>query len=199
MKLTFTQTVFLAAVTAALLAGTETLNAQATGGGGAGGGGRNRGGRNAAGAPAARDAAQFQTRRLERYREQFEVTNDEEWKVVQSRIERVVQAERDARLAGFGGGFRGRNPGGPPADGASGGPGGGNRQGRGAAEANPDLAALQKAVETKAPAEELKAKLAKVRDAVKQKEADLAKAREELRQVLTVRQEAVAVLLGLLR
>jgi hypothetical protein len=46
---------------------------------------------------------------------------------------------------------------------------------------------------------ELKAKLAKVREARKQKEANLAKAQDELRKVLSVRQEATAVLMGLLQ
>ena len=64
---------------------------------------------------------------------------------------------------------------------------------------NPEVESLQKAIEAKAPADELKAKLAKVRDARKQKEANLAKAQDELRKVLSVRQEASAVLMGLLQ
>ena len=61
------------------------------------------------------------------------------------------------------------------------------------------LEALQKAVESKAPADELKAKLAKLREARKEKEAALEKAQEDLRKVLSVRQEAAAVLAGLLK
>jgi hypothetical protein len=58
---------------------------------------------------------------------------------------------------------------------------------------------LQKAIESKAPADELKAKLAKLREARKEKEAALEKAQEDLRKVLSVRQEAAAVLAGLLK
>lgn len=58
---------------------------------------------------------------------------------------------------------------------------------------------LQKALDDKARAEEVKAKLAKVREARKAKEAALEKAQEELRKSLSPRQEAGAVLVGLLR
>ena len=61
------------------------------------------------------------------------------------------------------------------------------------------MAALQKTVDSKATSAEIKTQLARLRDTLKQKEADLAKAQEDLRQLLTVRQEAIAVLLGLLR
>jgi len=57
---------------------------------------------------------------------------------------------------------------------------------------------LQKAVESKASADEIKGKLAKVRDERKQKEAALTKAQEDLRKVLNTRREAQAVLAGLL-
>ena len=91
-------------------------------------------------------------------------------------------------------------PGGPPGSagafdgpGGAGGPPGFNRP------AEPELEALRNALESKAPAAEIKAKLAQLRDARKQKEAGLEKAREELRQLLSARQEAVAVTLGLLK
>lgn len=61
------------------------------------------------------------------------------------------------------------------------------------------MAALQTAVDSKASPGELKVKLAKLRETLKQKEAELAKAQEELRQVMSVRQEAIALLIGLLR
>ena len=53
--------------------------------------------------------------------------------------------------------------------------------------------------EAKAPADELKAKMAKVRDGLKDKEAKLATAQDDLRKVLTVRQEAEALMAGLLK
>ena len=54
-------------------------------------------------------------------------------------------------------------------------------------------------MDAKASSEELKGKLAKVRATLKVKEANLAKAQDELRKVLSVRQEATAVLIGLLK
>ena len=66
-------------------------------------------------------------------------------------------------------------------------------------EPNPDAEALQKALDSKASADELKSKMAKLRDNLKDKETKLAKAQDELRKVLSVRQEATAVLMGLLK
>ena len=79
--------------------------------------------------------------------------------------------------------------------------GGGGRGGGGGERGNPgpEAEALQKAIEAKAPADELKSKLAKLREARKVKEANLEKAQEDLRKVLSVRQEAAAVLAGLLK
>jgi len=45
----------------------------------------------------------------------------------------------------------------------------------------------------------VKAKLAKLRESRKEKEGKLEKAQEELRAVLTTRQEAIAVMMGLLK
>src|SRR5204862_4206702 len=73
---------------------------------------------------------------------------------------------------------------------------GGNRFG---GEPNPDVEALQKAIDDKASNDDIKAKLAKVRDARKSKESDLAKAQDELKKVLSVRQEGTSVLMGLLK
>ena len=58
---------------------------------------------------------------------------------------------------------------------------------------------LQKALDDKASAEDVKAKLAKLRETRKTKEAALEKAQDELRKALSPRQEAGAVLAGLLR
>ena len=136
------------------------------------------------------DPAQFQQRMLERVKEQLEVTDDAEWKV----IEPLVQKVMDARLAaftggrGFGGGF-GRGP-----------RGGGDDQGgrRGFGTPSPEAEALQKAIDAKASNAELKAAMAKYTAARKEKQADLEKAQADLRQVLSVRQEAIATSSGLL-
>ena len=105
----------------------------------------------------------------------------------------MTDARREIGFGGmrFGGGRRGGDNGG-------GGDQGG-RRGFGGGTPSPEVESLQKAIEAKAPADELKAKLAKVREARKQKEANLAKAQDELRKVLSVRQEASAVLMGLLQ
>jgi hypothetical protein len=71
-------------------------------------------------------------------------------------------------------------------------------QRRGPAQANPTAEELQKAVDNKVPASELKAALNKYLDNRKSKRADLEKAQDALRAVLTARQEAIAVLMGLL-
>jgi hypothetical protein len=61
-----------------------------------------------------------------------------------------------------------------------------------------DGEALQKAIDDKAPTEQLKAAMARVRESHKRKQAELIKAQEELRAVLSTRQEAVMVSMGML-
>jgi len=102
---------------------------------------------------------------------------------------------------GAGGTGGGADTSGGVSDGGNGGNGGGggDRNRFFGGEPNPDAEALQKAIEAKAPAEEVKAKLAKYRESRKAKEAKLAQAQDELRKVLSVRQEASAVLAGLLQ
>jgi hypothetical protein len=58
---------------------------------------------------------------------------------------------------------------------------------------------LLKALEAKAPADEIKAKLERLRDARKAAEAVYEKAQADLKEVLSTRQEAVAVTFGLLK
>jgi len=137
------------------------------------------------------DLAEFQKRMMERVREQLEVKSDDEWKVIEPRVTKVMEARRDASM---GGGFGRGGRGGPPGGGADQGGGRSPFGGEPSAEAD----ALKKAVDAKAPAEEIKAKLAKFREAKKAKEAVLAKAQDELKKVLSLRQEATAVMSGLL-
>jgi hypothetical protein len=66
-------------------------------------------------------------------------------------------------------------------------------------EPSPEAEGLQKAIDSKASADEIKSKLAKFRDARKSKEAALEKAQDDFRKVLSVRQEAIAVSMGLLK
>ena len=139
------------------------------------------------------DPEQMRQRRMERLREQFDVTDEAEWKLIQERIEKVDTARREVATSTFfmGGGRRGGGAG------AGGGPGGGFGGFRG--ETNVELEALQKALDAKASADEIKTKLARLRDSRKEKEEKLEKAQEELKKILSVRQEAIAVVNGLLK
>jgi hypothetical protein len=149
------------------------------------------------------DPAQMRQRMMDRYKERLEVTSDAEWKIIEERIGKVLDAQRDTRIAGFGGFGGGRRGGpgggGPGGDNGNNNQGGGNRPPNPFAADNPNVDALQKAIDGKASSDELKTKLAKVRDSLKEKEAVLAKAQEDLRKVLSVRQEAIAVMAGLLK
>ena len=126
---------------------------------------------------------------MERYRERIEVKSDEDWKKLEPLIGQVMDAQREARMGmgfgGFGGG------------GGNGGQGGNSNRPGG--RSSPEVKELQKALDDKASAEAVKAKVAKLRDARKVKEAALEKAQEELRKALSPRQEAGAVLVGLLK
>ena len=150
------------------------------------------------------DPEQMRQRMMERYKERFEVKSDDEWKIISERIEKVMTAQRDARIGGFGafGGGGRRGGGGDNAGGGDTNNNGGNRRNRGGAfggEPSAEVTALEKAIEDKASNDDIKSKLAKLRDSQKEKEAKLAKAQDDLRKVLSVRQEATAVLMGLLK
>ena len=132
---------------------------------------------------------------MTRLREQFAVTDDAEWKLITDRITAVTELRRAAGggfagLAGAFGGGRGGQAG-------QGGGQGGGRAGRGAV-ANPEQDALRQAVTDKLPDAEIKSRLARLREVRKANEEKLTKAQEDLRAVLDVRQEAVAVMAGLL-
>jgi hypothetical protein len=132
------------------------------------------------------DPAQFKQQRLDRIKEQLGSTDDE-WKVLQPKIEKVM----DAQMAGFGGGGFGR-----------GGRGGGNNGGDNAPPPTPTAKAameLRTLLENKdASADDIKAKLAALREARAKTKADLDAARKDLKEVLTQRQEAVLVTNGML-
>jgi hypothetical protein len=132
-------------------------------------------------------------RRLARIREQLEVTSDDDWKVIGDLAGKVIDAQSDATPRGFGGGPRPRTN--PPADAQAGTNPPPRRRG---GPPNPEAEALQKLIDDKAASDEIKTGLAKLRDSRKEKQAKLEKAREDLQKVLSVRQEAEAVLAGLL-
>jgi hypothetical protein len=140
----------------------------------------------------------MQARMLTSLRERFEVTDDEEWKLISDRIAKIAELRRNSG-GGIGAimGFAGR--GGPPGGGSDNRGGSDASRGRGPRTGgSSEIAALQTAVRDKLPDAEIKARLERVRDNRKENEVKLAKAQEELRALLTVRQEAVAVVYGLL-
>lgn len=135
----------------------------------------------------------MQARLLSSLRERLEVTDDEEWKLISDRITKVNELRRNAP-GGFGAiaAFASRGSPGSQSSGDT------SRSSRSSSSSNNEVAALQSALRDKLPDAEIKARLDRVREARKDNEAKLSKAQEDLRALLTVRQEAVAVMFGLL-
>jgi len=171
-----------------------------------GAGGGNRGNRGERGAGNF-DPAQMRQRMMERWKEQLGA-DDEAWKVIEPRLTKVMELSRDAMSGGrgmFGG--MGRMRGGP---GGAGGPGGDNARGgdrpRFPGEENREQTAVEKAAEAlnttlenqSASAETIKQQLTALRAARVKAQQDLATAQQELRQILSVRQEAQLVVSGML-
>ena len=143
----------------------------------------------------------MQARMLTMLRERLGVTNDEEWTLISERIAKISEVRRTTGGATGGIGFRG--PGGPGGPGGSGGRGDGQGGGEGGFRGrpgggSPESQALRSAIEDKLPDAEVKARLVKLRETRKANEKKLEQAQEDLRAVLTVRQEAVMVLMGFL-
>jgi hypothetical protein len=154
----------------AMTLGNADLQAQGRGQGGPGGGRGNF------------DPAEMRARMMERYQEQLGFS-DAEFKAIQPLIEDVQTKQREARGGRGGMMFGGRG-------------GAGGRGGRGGnQDADPELEALQSAIES---GSNIEAKLAAFRAARDKKEADLKKAQDTLKSVLTVKQEAQAVLMGII-
>ncbi len=154
-------------------------------------------------APSAADRMeQFRQRMNEHLKAELKAT-DEEWAVIQPLLEKVQTKMREANPRGFGFGGRGGNrpgggPGGNPGGPGAGGPPppdnrGGNRNG------SPETEALRNALasDSSAPAD-IQTKLAALRAARKKSAGELEQARQDLVKVLTQRQEATLVLMGIL-
>ncbi len=137
------------------------------------------------------DPAQFQQRMMDNVRIRLAFSNDAEWAVVQPLVQKVMDARRET-MSGMGR-MGGR---GPNRDANSSTPGSDNRANAFGKPA-PEAESLQKLLDDKVPSAEIKTALEKYRTSRKDKEAKLASAQEDLRKVLTVRQEAQAALLGL--
>lgn len=140
---------------------------------------------------------EFRKRMNDRMKEALKAT-DEEWTVLQPMIEKVSDKSREVRGSrSFGG------PGGPPGS-SSGGDrsrSGSSSSSRysGSSSSTPEATALRETLEKEsASPSEIKARLEAVRAQRKRSQMELDAAREDLRKVLTVRQEAVLVAYGLL-
>jgi Spy/CpxP family protein refolding chaperone len=171
------------------LCATGVALAGAPGGGGAGGGGAGGGGRGAGGGQAF-DPAQMRARQVTRIMDQLAV-GDQERPVIEPLVAKVVELSAQVR-PGMGGGMRGGRGGQPGA--------------AAPADTTRQLSPVEKATQAlqttldneSASPEAIKAGLKALRDAREQAKQDLAKAQDQLRQVLSVRQEAQLVLMGLL-
>jgi hypothetical protein len=158
-----------------------------------------------AGGPPARprfDPAEMRKAMEERMKTNLGVTDDE-WKVLQPKIEAVTKIRQETMMGGMRGMFgRGPRPGQP------GGPGGDRPAGEApkpAADQPPqsEMAkasdALGKVLENKeAKPEEIKTALQALRDARVATKAKLEKAQKELKEIVTVKQEAQLVMMGML-
>lgn len=178
------------AAVALMCAATGTVSAQNNSNRGNNGGdqrGGDQGGRRGGFDPAA-----MQQRMMDNVKEQMGVTDDGEWKVIQERIQKVMDARRDV---GFGGASRMFSRRSSDSNRS------GDNRGRGGmfGSPSPEQEALQKAIDNNAPDAQVKAALEKYRAAQKAKEAALEKAQANLKSVLTPKQEAIAVADGLLK
>jgi len=178
------QLLAIGGMAAALFLGAGNVSAQNDNGGNGGGGGGGRGNF---------DPAQMQQRIMDNIKDQLGFTNDTEWTAIQPMVQKVMDARRNASSGGmgrlFGRGNRGGN---------NNGNNGGRRGGFFGGTPSPEAEALQKNIDDNAPAAQIKAALARYQASQKDKQAKLLQAQENLRKVLTVKQEAQATLLGLL-
>jgi hypothetical protein len=151
------------------------------------------------GKPSVGDKPKAKAKMLERYRVKFEVKDDAEWNIIQERIENVLRAQRELQSALNLTQQKNHSSSGKSSGDAT---KGNKHNGQVRASDEPsesDVRTLQQLVETRAPAQQVKPQLARVRDMLRAKQEKVANAREELRAVLSSRQEAIAVLNGLLR
>ena len=133
-------------------------------------------------------AAEFRQRMFERLKNELDVT-EEEWTVIEPKLTKVMKLARETNLRGM----RGRG-------------GRRGRQGRGPEESESEQSEIQKAaialqeavIKSDTSSDDIKVKLEAFRKAKKQAKQELAKAQDELKESLSVRQEAKLVLRGLL-
>jgi hypothetical protein len=132
------------------------------------------------------DPQQARQRMEDRLKEQLGVSDDE-WKALQPKVEKVMDAQRDA-MGGRGMGRGGRRGGDPNASPTA-----------PTTPVQEKARELQSVLDNKdAKPEEIKSALSAYRDARTKARADLSKAQDELRELLTNRQESVLVMMGML-
>lgn len=208
----------LAVCILAMLLVSQSFSAGGAGGGGRGGAGAGgAGGRGGRGqrpqregaGQMQRDPAQMQRMMTERMKVQLGA-GDEEWKVIQPRLQKVMNLRRQVNVPGRGMMMYG-GMGGGGGRGQAGGAGGRNQAGGqrtrpGTGQPQREQSAVGKATqelqevlrsETTKP-EQIKAKLTALRTAKEKAKKDLATAQKELKKNLTVKQEAILVLSGYL-
>jgi len=147
--------------------------------------------------------AQMRQRMMERMKEQLGA-DDTAWKVMEPRLTKVMELNRQSTMGGRGGmfgmmgGMRGQRGG----DGA-----GGQGDRRGPQQDPATMTPVEKAQEQlrttlenqSAAPDEIKKNLTALREAREKAKQELAAAQQELRQILTVRQEAQLVMMGQLQ
>jgi hypothetical protein len=147
------------------------------------------------------DPAQMNQWMMQRMKEQLGATDDE-WAVIEPRLERVQTLARDARGGGMGGMFGRGQFGGP--GGLRGQPGGAAPQPPQGAQPTAPQSAVSKAAEDlrttlgdqNSTVAQVKEKLTAYRAEREKAREELSKAQEDLRSVLSVKQEAQLVLMG---
>ena len=146
-----------------------------------------------------RDPAQMQRMMTERMKGPLGASDDQ-WKVIQPRLQKVMNLSRQVNARGRGMMF-GR-PGGMGGRGQT----SGQRTRPGTAQPQQELSAVEKATQglqdvlssENAKPEDIKAKLTALRTAKEKATKDLTAAQNELKKDLTVKQEAILVLSGYL-
>jgi len=165
-----------------------------------GGGGRQRGQGGDRG-PGGFDPAQMRQRMMEGFKQRLGV-DDQAWKVMEPRLTKVMELNRQTQTMGRGGMFGLRGRGGPDG-GPQGGPQGDRRGPQGPmgeqTALQKEMTKLQTLLENESTSpDEVKKQLTAVRQAREKAKQELAAAQQDLKQILTVKQEALLVTMGML-
>jgi hypothetical protein len=153
----------------------------------AGGGGRRGRGGAGGGGGGNMDPAAMRQRALDRVKENLKAT-DEEWKILEPKVSKVMELRMQTGFGGMMGGRRG-GPGGP----------GGQEAAEPTTDVQKKAADLRKLLDdSTAKPDAIKAALKGYREARDKAKADLTAAQKDLRGVVNLRQESQLVLTGML-